>query len=66
MVFSDGLATVSVYIEPRQADAQGLSGHSNMGAVNALGVQVGDYQVTVVGEVPRLTVERIGQSVQRR
>ncbi len=66
MVFSDGLATVSVYIEPRQADAQGLSGHSNMGAVNALGVQVGDYQVTVVGEVPRLTVERIGQSVRRR
>ena len=66
LVFSDGLATVSVYIEPRQADAQGLSGHSNMGAVNALGVQIGDYQVTVVGEVPRLTVERIGQSVRRR
>ncbi len=66
MVFSDGLATVSVYIEPRHADAHGLSGHSNMGAVNALGVQVSDYQITVVGEVPRLTVERIGQSVQRR
>ena len=66
MVFSDGLATVSVYIEPRQAGAQGLSGHSNMGAVNALGVQAGDHQITVVGEVPRLTVERIGRSVRRR
>lgn len=66
MVFSDGLATVSVYIEPRQAGVQGLSGVSSMGAVNALGAQVGEFQVTVVGEVPRATVERIGQSVRHR
>lgn len=66
MVYSDGLATVSVYIEPRRADKPGLSGLSSMGAVNALGTQVGEYQVTVVGEVPRATVERIGQSVQHR
>ena len=66
MVFSDGLATVSVYIEPQRPDGQGLSGGSSMGAVNALGTRVGDYQVTVVGEVPRVTVERIGHSVQRR
>jgi negative regulator of sigma E activity len=37
-----------------------------MGAVNALGTRIGDYQVTVVGEVPRVTVEHIGRSVQRR
>lgn len=66
MVYSDGLATVSVYIEPRRPDEPGLSGLSSMGAVNALGTRVGDYQVTVVGEVPRATVERIGQSVQRK
>ncbi|MBI5041032.1 MAG: MucB/RseB C-terminal domain-containing protein, partial [Gammaproteobacteria bacterium] len=66
MVFSDGLATVSVYIEPHRPDAPGLAGVSSMGAVNALGTRVGDYQVTVVGEVPQATVERIGRSVQRR
>ncbi len=66
MVFSDGLATVSVYIEPRQAATQSLSGASSMGAVNALGALVGEFQVTVVGEVPRATLERIGQSVQHR
>lgn len=66
MVFGDGLATVSVYIEPHRPDAPGLSGISSMGAVNALGIRVGDYQITVVGEVPQATVERIGRSVQRR
>lgn len=64
LVFSDGLATVSVYIEPRRAGS--LSGTTRMGAIHAVGTQVGDYQVTVVGEVPRQTVERIGKSVQRQ
>lgn len=64
LVFSDGLATVSVYIEPR--GESGLNGISSMGAVNALGLRHGEHQITVVGEVPRLTVERIGGSVQRR
>lgn len=66
MVFSDGLATVSVYIEPQQPDMQGLSGHSSMGAVNAFGLQRDDVQITVVGEVPRITVEHIGRAVQSR
>lgn len=64
LVFSDGLATVSVYIEPQ--GESGLNGASSMGAVNALGLRQGKHQITVVGEVPRLTVERIGASVQRR
>lgn len=66
MVFSDGLATVSVYIEPRQAGTHGLSGHSSMGAVNALGLQRDAVQITVVGEVPRITVEHIAQAVRPR
>ncbi len=66
MVFSDGLATVSVYIEPWRQETQALEGFSSMGAVSALGTRVGDYQVTVVGEVPRVTVERIAQSVRHR
>ena len=66
LVLSDGLATVSVYIEPQRPEREGLAGLSSMGAVHALGVRRGDYQITVVGEVPRLTVERIEQSVQHR
>lgn len=66
LVFSDGLATVSVYIEPYQPDKQAPSGLSSMGAVHALAVRRGDYQMTVVGEVPRRTVERIEQSMQHQ
>lgn len=49
-VFSDGLATVSVYIEP--LTATGLKGEANLGSVNALGGQVSGHQLTIVGEVP--------------
>lgn len=66
LVFSDGLATVSVYIEPYRADKKGPTGLSSMGAVHALAVRRGEYQMTVVGEVPGRTVERIEQSVQHR
>ncbi|MBU1192183.1 MAG: MucB/RseB C-terminal domain-containing protein [Gammaproteobacteria bacterium] len=66
LVFSDGLATVSVYIESHQPDKQAPSGLSSMGAVHALAVRRGEYQMTVVGEVPRRTVERIEQSMQHR
>ena len=64
MVFSDGLATVSVYIE-MQADDGGFTGLSSRGAVNAYGSLVDGYQVTVVGEVPPATVQMMAQSVVR-
>jgi len=66
LVFTDGLATVSVYVEPESPGKEPLTGHSSMGAVNAHGSRSGDYRITVVGEVPRATVERIGTSMQRR
>ena len=64
LVYSDGLATVSVFAEAARADRQSLIGPAHMGAVNAFGRQVGGYHITVVGEVPRTTVELIAQSMQ--
>ena len=66
MVFSDGLATVSVYVEKVMANETVFSGLSNMGAMNAYGAVLGDYQVTVVGEVPAATVQSVARSVARR
>jgi sigma-E factor negative regulatory protein RseB len=66
LVFSDGLATVSVYVEKVMANENGLSGLSNMGAMNAYGAVLGDYQVTVVGEVPAATVQSVARSVAMR
>ncbi len=62
LVYSDGLASVSVFIEKNQGTEKHLQGSSTMGAVNAFGNPVGDYFVTVVGEVPVKTVQAMAQS----
>jgi sigma-E factor negative regulatory protein RseB len=65
-VFSDGLASVSVFIEQEQKNTANLMGASRMGAVNAYGKKVDSYHVTVVGEVPSATVRMIGDSVTQQ
>jgi sigma-E factor negative regulatory protein RseB len=66
LVFSDGLATVSVYVEkPASPDAV-FRGPASMGAMNAYGELVDGFQVTVVGEVPATTVKMIAGSVGRQ
>jgi len=56
-VLSDGLASVSVYVEGDEAE--GLDGGTRIGAVHAAGGRVAGHQVTVVGEVPEKTVEAV-------
>lgn len=63
MVFSDGLATVSVYVESLSSDSEKFTGLSGMGAMNAFGTIIDGHQITVVGEVPALTVEMMARSV---
>jgi len=63
IVFSDGLASVSVFIE-KQDGAGPYNGVSQRGAMNAYLATVDDYQVVVVGEVPLETLELIGESVR--
>jgi sigma-E factor negative regulatory protein RseB len=64
LVYSDGLAAVSVFIEPHEKkQKKPMTGATGMGAVNAFVTTVNGHQVTVVGEVPLATVEMIGQSI---
>jgi sigma-E factor negative regulatory protein RseB len=65
MVFSDGLATVSAYVENADSVQDPLVGLSSMGAMNAYGVVRDGFQVTVMGEVPPATVEMIATSLNR-
>ena len=65
MVFSDGMATVSVYVEKSVTGATAFTGLSSMGAMNAYGALIDGFQVTVVGEVPPATVEMMATSVTR-
>lgn len=64
LVYTDGLAAVSVFVEKRGDNSKPfMLGPSRMGAVNALGSRIDDYQVTTVGEVPAETIALIGGSV---
>lgn len=61
-IFSDGIASFSVYIE--QTDHSRLTGSARLGALNAFGVFSGGYQVTAVGEVPSDTLAFIHNLVK--
>jgi len=63
-VYSDGLASVSVFVEERGDSEHALDGASAMGGVNAYGRILAEHAVTVVGEVPPATVEQIAMSLQ--
>ncbi len=63
MVFADGLATVSVFLERLDEASPLLQGESQLGSMNAFGTKMGDYQILVVGEVPAATVQNIAASI---
>jgi sigma-E factor negative regulatory protein RseB len=63
-VISDGLATVSVYIENHISENSDLIGGTSMGAVNAYGRHLDEYHVTAVGEVPMVTAKMICESTR--
>ncbi len=66
MVYSDGLAAVSVFIEPAATRNRINEGLSQQGAINIYTKTVSDQVVTVLGEAPAATVMQIGNSVSRR
>ena len=61
MVYTDGLASMSVFIERKTSLTQ--SGTSSMGAVNAFIRILGEHSVTAIGEVPAITVRQVAESV---
>jgi sigma-E factor negative regulatory protein RseB len=64
-VYSDGFATVSVFIE--RADQSAPHPHPfipSLGAMNAASADLGDHRVTVVGEVPAITVRGIASAIR--
>jgi len=67
IVYSDGLAAVSVFIEPIELRQEPVrKGLSSMGAVNIYTRELANHVVTVVGEAPAKTVQQIGDTVEYR
>jgi sigma-E factor negative regulatory protein RseB len=64
IVFADGLATISVFLERLEGESPLLQGSSQLGSMNAFGMVINGHQVLVVGEAPAATVQRIAASIQ--
>jgi sigma-E factor negative regulatory protein RseB len=64
ILFSDGLASVSVFIEPSQMEK--VAQRSRVGLSNSFSNYQNGYRITAVGEVPAVTVERIARSMRRK
>ncbi|RJF98396.1 MucB/RseB C-terminal domain-containing protein [Noviherbaspirillum saxi] len=62
MVFSDGLAAISVFIEPGSHSR--TEGSMQQGAMNIVGKRHGDFWLTIVGEVPSAAVRQVANSIE--
>jgi sigma-E factor negative regulatory protein RseB len=67
LVYSDGLAAVSVFIEPLAGGAEPPpTGLASLGAIHIFTREVANHMVTVVGEAPASSVQRLANAVQYR
>ena len=65
VVFSDGLASISVFIEPGGTAGEQES-TATLGPVNVFRRQVDQHRVVVMGEVPAIAVRRLGEGMERK
>ena len=63
MIFSDGIGSVSVFIEPLIKGTRPKMGQMSIGSTNICAHVLDGYQITVVGEVPAATVMQIAKAV---
>lgn len=63
LVYTDGLVSVSVFVEPLIGTSKKINGASRLGIVNAYGRVFDKFHILAVGEVPQATVKMISESV---
>jgi sigma-E factor negative regulatory protein RseB len=63
LIYSDGLASVSLFIEPLIHGTPPRMGHTTMGATNFYAEVNEGHQIIVVGEVPAATVAQFANAV---
>jgi sigma-E factor negative regulatory protein RseB len=62
MMFSDGLSSISVFVEANLGNR--TEGSLQQGAMTIMGKRQGNYWLTVVGEVPPETIRQVMESIQ--
>lgn len=65
-IFSDGITYVSVFIEPYNADRHPRPVITVVGATQTMMSRRGDFWVTVVGDVPAVTLRAFTTALDRR
>lgn len=65
-IFSDGLAAVSLFVEPYDGRRHTQEGIFASGATQTLTRRIQDWWLTAVGEVPSQTLNAFAQSLERR
>ena len=63
MMFSDGLSTVSLFLEPLQANQKPAQGLSVKETTYLYAKVLGNFQLTVLGDAPEATVMQFANSV---
>jgi sigma-E factor negative regulatory protein RseB len=66
LVLADGLAAISIFIEPFRATEGKTyeSSQATAGAMNVFRTRIGNYWMTALGEVPALTVRSIAEQTE--
>lgn len=65
LVYSDGLAALSVFIEPAASAAELREALTQEGGLSIYTRPMGELRVTVLGEVPLAAVQQVGRGVVR-
>lgn len=63
LVLSDGLATMSVFVEPMSDPPRTAEATNEDGALSVFVRPMGEHLVTVLGEVPPAAAQQVGRSV---
>jgi sigma-E factor negative regulatory protein RseB len=64
-VFSDGLASVSLFVEALDPQRHGAEKTAAVGATHSFAQRLDGYWITALGEVPVATLRRFAQSLER-
>jgi len=65
MIYSDGLASVSIYIEQVTGENTGVPAQAKRGGIRVFSRRSGSTLITAIGELPYQTLAKIGHSVRR-
>ncbi|MGB0134740.1 MucB/RseB C-terminal domain-containing protein [Dokdonella sp.] len=65
LVYSDGLANISIYLEPSRGEALEGATLTQRGPLNILTLSRNEWRITAVGDVPGATLSAIADSLER-